>query len=600
MEYVVTLLNFIIIPFAAACLYKLLTDKKINITANLFITGIAMVALFGKISGIIIHIMYEEYNLNADISQLRVTPYIAFFAVVMPIVFVFIKKIFGVSVNISEKRTGKIKNGIVVPFIVTAVGVVMIAACLWMRNHYNIQLDEIIYTLTNSLEGADTTIVQNGVKDCLPMVILVLAFFTVVFVIARQNGFETFLNIRIANIRKTINLSRYHNIIIAMTVLVYALLNVIVQYDVLGYIKINLSKTTIYEDYYIAPDTVQITNDGQKRNLIYIYMESMETAYASTEEGGYQNVNYIPYLTQLAKEEVNFTDTGKLGGFHNTAGSVWTMGSLFSTTAGIPFSFPVENNNMSEYEGFAEGTVTLFDILEEEGYSQYFICGSNAEFGGRANYYRSHGNMTIYDLQTARDEGYIAEDYFVWWGYEDYTLYDISKDKLTEISQQEEPFSFVMLTVDTHFTDGYICDKCGDEYDSVAANVVSCADRQVEDFINWCKEQDFYEDTTIVIVGDHPRMDLALVEGISDYNRTSYACFVNAADKNGYSTNRSYTQMDMFPTVLGAMGYEIEGNRLGLGANLFSDVPTLAEELGFEYLNIELQKGSDYYLANFN
>ena len=28
--------------------------------------------------------------------------------------------------------------------------------------------------------------------------------------------------------------------------------------------------------------------------------------------------------------------------------------------------------------------------------------------------------------------------------------------------------------------------------------------------------------------------------------------------------------MDLFPSILAAMGYEIEGNRLGLGTNLFS------------------------------
>ena len=53
--------------------------------------------------------------------------------------------------------------------------------------------------------------------------------------------------------------------------------------------------------------------------------------------------------------------------------------------------------------------------------------------------------------------------------------------------------------------------------------------------------------------------------------------------------------MDMFPTTLAAMGCSIEGERLGLGTNLFSDLPTLSEEMGVETLNRELSKRSDFY-----
>ena len=57
--------------------------------------------------------------------------------------------------------------------------------------------------------------------------------------------------------------------------------------------------------------------------------------------------------------------------------------------------------------------------------------------------------------------------------------------------------------------------------------------------------------------------------------------------------------MDLFPTVLAAMGYEIEGERLGLGTNLFSTVPTLAEAYGYDWLEEELSKYSLYYKTQF-
>jgi len=57
--------------------------------------------------------------------------------------------------------------------------------------------------------------------------------------------------------------------------------------------------------------------------------------------------------------------------------------------------------------------------------------------------------------------------------------------------------------------------------------------------------------------------------------------------------------MDLFPTMLSAMGYEIEGDRLGLGTDLFSARETLAEEMGYERLNEEVQKYSQYFIDHF-
>ena len=80
------------------------------------------------------------------------------------------------------------------------------------------------------------------------------------------------------------------------------------------------------------------------------------------------------------------------------------------------------------------------------------------------------------------------------------------------------------------------------------------------------------------------------------YKRTVFNTFINVYnDNNVRNKNRIFTTMDMFPTTLGAMGVNIEGNRLGIGTNLFSDSKTLAEEMGIDKLNTELKKNSAYY-----
>jgi phosphoglycerol transferase len=55
----------------------------------------------------------------------------------------------------------------------------------------------------------------------------------------------------------------------------------------------------------------------------------------------------------------------------------------------------------------------------------------------------------------------------------------------------------------------------------------------------------------------------------------------------------------MFPTTLAALGATIEGDRLGLGTNLFSDKETLTEKYGYDKLEEELSKTSDFYIETF-
>ena len=62
--------------------------------------------------------------------------------------------------------------------------------------------------------------------------------------------------------------------------------------------------------------------------------------------------------------------------------------------------------------------------------------------------------------------------------------------------------------------------------------------------------------------------------------------------------SRDWAVFDMFPTILASIGCEIEGDRLGIGTNLFSERDTVFEEFGVDYVNDELVKRSNFY--NFN
>ena len=116
----------------------------------------------------------------------------------------------------------------------------------------------------------------------------------------------------------------------------------------------------------------------------------------------------------------------------------------------------------------------------------------------------------------------------------------------------------------------------------------------------WLQQQDFYENTTIVIVGDHSSMDNGYFERVSSegYERHIYNCIINSAVTTENTQNRAFCAFDMLPTTLAAMGCTVEGERLGLGTNLFSSVPTLLEWDGQAFLD-EVAQNSEYYTEKF-
>ncbi len=502
-------------------------------------------------------------------------------------------------IKLALRITGYILTGILLVF-----SVLLFTTCNWSKKTFNVGLQEILFTIKSPLIGSDPEIIMKGIEVCLVPVVIVFGCYIAIaaFDIKIKTQIYTYVTTKYkmfrVNIRKIL---RYIVAILTIITFISSFVNAENQYQVIEFVKNSLDATTIYEDYYIHPDSVNLRADGDEKNLICIYLESMETTYASKDEGGAQTINYMPNLTKLANENISFSDSDKLGGFRPAFGTTWTAGALMSTTSGIPFSFPTEGNSMNLRENFASGLTNLGDVLDSFGYNQYFLCGSDAEFGGRKTYFKQHGNYNIIDLYTAREKGYIAQDYYVFWGFEDKHLYDIAKCEITNAYNTGVPFNFTMLTVDTHFPDGYVCELCKSDYESIAANVVSCADRQISEFVEWCKNQSFYEDTVIIILGDHPRMDTNLTENVEYLNRTIYNCFINCEENSNINAiNRDFTPMDMLPTTLSAMGFEFDGNRIGLGTDMFSGEFTLAEELGFEYFNEEISKYSQYYLDNFS
>ena len=479
--------------------------------------------------------------------------------------------------------------------LISVLGFILYNLGNWVLDTWGLlSIDEIIFHLKVPLDGTNSDVVLDGINACVPLAVLVL-FLSIFLIIGLRNKHGKCM------------IALFLVAVIACGSAGRAAYEVYDELDVKEYLVSQKKESHFIEQNYVDPRTTKITFPEQKRNLIYIYLESMESTFASKGDGGGLDFNCILELTTLAEENTNFSDSDKLGGGYPAYGGTWTMAGIFSQTSGIPIKNSEQtddvNATLAEQSSFSSQARNLEDILADEGYNQCFMIGSDATFGGRRAYFESHGKgqTEICDYNTAKENGQIPEDYYVWWGYEDQKLFANAQEKLTELSSKDEPFNFTMLTVDTHFEDGYVCEQCQNEFgDNQYANVMACSSRQVDAFVKWIQQQPFYENTTIVISGDHLTMDSDFCNDVSeDYERSVYNVFINLPE--GLDTSfekthsREFATLDMFPTTLAAMGVTIEGDRLALGVNLFSDEQTLTEQYGRKGLDKELMKKSKFY-----
>ncbi len=466
----------------------------------------------------------------------------------------------------------------VLSWLIFYIGLVCVFFSLWGYGHWpHLDLDQLYFSMTSPVEGVGNHLLEKGAaSSLLPAAAIVLIL--ILFLRKRDK--------------------KKQNVILSVTgfsLFFICLVVLFVRLSEYTYLPGLFMHTDFYDAHYVNPASVEIKFPEKKRNLIHVYVESLEVTFSDAESGGAFPENLIPNLTETALSNEDFGNHMTLNGAVTPAGTTWTVGGLAARSAGIPIKGNISTNHVDNSNTLLKNLVTLGDILEQEGYVNYFSHGSDMSYAGKRDFYTSHGNYHFIDYIYAKEKKLIPEDYFEFWGYEDAKLFEYSKEKITELAQSGQLFNFMILTEDTHHEDGYVCVDCPSIYQDQLWNVTLCTDKRTAEFLEWCKKQDFYENTTIVISGDHLTMDSDFCKDVDpSYQRKVYTVYINSALTRNNHAVRQYSTFDDFPTILASLGAEIEGNRLGLGVNLYSDEPTLVEQYGIKYLNKELTKQSDF------
>lgn len=475
-------------------------------------------------------------------------------------------------------------------FLTILLSIIIIVGGIYYRTNYPDQaFEQLLFYALNGAEHTAPTVVNNVIGTCIIPVVLLTAIIWI-----PVTEFKKDIKIKNLQIYPCKFILKHKKIYLAL-IYIIAINTFIFGFKIHEYVYNRIQKTYLYEEYYVEAENVQLTFPEEQRNLIVIIAESMENSICSKQNGGGWEYSIIPELEQLTKEYINFSNTEQIGGALQLEEANFTAGGMVGITSGNILKI-YNPTNLGKIK-FVDGAYSLGEILAEQGYNLEIMMGSDGNFGGRTQYFLTNGNYKIFDVNYAIENGKMTNSQRTWWGFEDDKLFEWSKEEITELANQGKPFNYIMLTADTHFTDGYLSKNAEEKFDTQYENVHAYSSKSIYEFVEWIKEQDFYENTTIVILGDHLGMQNEFYKNNidEDYQRTIYNVIINSAIEEQNSKNRIFTTLDMFPTILASMGIQIEGERLGLGTNLYSGMPTLAEELGFEYLDKELTKYSKYY-----
>jgi phosphoglycerol transferase len=448
----------------------------------------------------------------------------------------------------------------------------------WITKTFgNVGFEAIYFTINNLNNIVPKNIIHSyGTKLCQSVVI------SVILIIIFQLLLKFIKNLKV---KKIIYL------FVPLILLISSIIYVLKPYYSLLKIEFTDTYSNFFDQNYVAKSNYQLITNNKQKNCIVLVLESMENTFYNKD----LNLSLIPKLNRLSDENISFKNLIPIFGTGYSIAAV--TGHLF----GIPLRIPIDGNRYTNLFKFLPNATSVIEVLDKNNYNISFIIGSNATFSGLDKLFMSHSNNSkIFDEKyflNIQNKKFISND---WWGIEDRIMYEKSKKIILDLSKQQKPFFTVLMTIDTH-APAKVYDYYPHIYNDSRDAFVE-ADRLAIEFIDWLKQQDFYNDTVVIILGDHLFMSkkIANIQIPPDFKRTIYNTFLNTNKKVSDSKKLQLcSAMDIAPTILESLNFILPENKFGLGVSLFSDQQTLLETYGAKHLNEELSKRSVLYDSFF-
>ncbi|PHF02578.1 hypothetical protein COF76_04715 [Bacillus wiedmannii] len=306
------------------------------------------------------------------------------------------------------------------------------------------------------------------------------------------------------------------------------------------------------------------------KNVIVVTLESLQTFLIGASVNGQE---VTPFLNEFINESYYFDNF-----FHQT-GQGKTSDSEFLIDTSL---YPLNRGAVFFTHGNNDYTATP-EILRQQGYFTSVFHANNATFWNRNIMYSALG----YDRYYNELDYKITPETNLNWGLKDIEYFDQSVDILKTVDQ---PFYARFLTLTNHYPFTYDEDtKFIEPYNSgngVFDRYVVTArylDESIKKFIERLKAEGMYDDSIIVLYGDH--------YGISEKHNRAMAQFLEKdqitefdtlnlqrtplyihmpGQTEGQTISKPTGQIDIKPTILNLLGINTT-NDIRFGHDMFSD-----------------------------
>lgn len=441
-------------------------------------------------------------------------------------------------------------------FCILLLGVASFISFLWILNNFgNVRWEQILLNLVQPMDGVAIHLFVSGV-----LLIGVIGFLAALM---------------ISKILQKISCKYAWLACILIGILLMSW--PVKHWNLIDFVLSRFIVSDLYEREHITPG---IQTNG--RNLIFIVLESYEKSF---QNEAFLGQNLSPRLTAIQKENISFSGFKQL---HQTG---WTITSLVSSFCGVPLKLNKMFVDLSLYRTFIPGLPCWTEELAAQGYENVLMKAAAIQFTGTDRFALQHGFQKAVGFRELSPV--YGDENTSPWGLNDRTFYQAVKDELKRLGSQNKPFMLATVEADTHQPKGYANPTCAPIYGDYR-DAVLCSDKEVSELIEWIKQQPFYPNTTIVVMGDH----LVWATDVDDLiekipNREIYFTIINPAVSQK-PHDHTFTNLDVGPTVLDALGFDFSG-RYGLGHSLYRDEKTLIEKEGNNRLSFELDCISEKY-----
>lgn len=334
------------------------------------------------------------------------------------------------------------------------------------------------------------------------------------------------------------------------------------MYDVDRYVSENIlqdrtltekEQIKISEFYKSRPDGGKsLTGAARDMNVVVVQVEALQHFIIGKS---INNVKITPNIDSLIKESMYFDNIYfQIGGGNTSDAEFLANTSLYPMRDGaVYFRFP------------ANLYPSLPKALKDEGYETSVFHANNPSFWNRAEAYKALGFDSFFS------ESDFNLDEIIGWGLSDQSFFRQAFDLI----DTSNPFYSFFITLSSHHPFSYFDGRVSldtDEFEgTLLGDYIKAAhyvDEAIGTLIEELKERGLYDNTLLVIYGDHyavQREHIPLLERFMGYSdsevewlklqRVPLIIRCPSAD-SGKTISVTGGQIDIFPTVANLMGID--------------------------------------------